>query len=91
VVAQAARDGVREASVSTDEARVRQAVLRGGGLADERTDVVVDRTGTVGDPVTVRVGYRAPLAVPFIEWLFPDEVELRAEATMRQETTESFS
>jgi hypothetical protein len=89
VVTQAAREGAREAAVSTDASRIRQAVLRAGHLADERTDVAVDRAGTSGDPVTVRVSYRAPLAVPFVEWLFPNEVELRAEATMRQETTES--
>jgi hypothetical protein len=87
VVAQAAREGAREAAVSTEESRIRHAVLLAGDLADARTEVDVDRAGTVGDPVTVRVRYRAPMVVPFVEWLFPDEVEVRAEATMRQETT----
>jgi Flp pilus assembly protein TadG len=87
VVAQAAREGAREAAVSIEESRIRQAVLRAGDLADARTAVDIDRAGTVGDPVTVRVRYRAPMVVPFVEWLFPDEVEVRAEATMRQETT----
>jgi hypothetical protein len=48
--------------------------------------VAVERSGDVGDPVTVRVTYRAPVIVPFIEWLFPDEVVVVSEATMRQET-----
>jgi hypothetical protein len=87
VVVQAAREGAREAAVTTDGDRVRQAALRGGGLPPERTEVTVDRAGSVGAPVTVRVTYRAPLVVPFVEWLFPDEVVVSAEASMRQETT----
>jgi hypothetical protein len=87
VVAGAAREGVREAAVTMDQARIREAVLRGGGgLASDRTDVSVERTGGVGDPVTVRVRFRSALIVPFVEWLFPEEVVVSAEATMRQET-----
>jgi hypothetical protein len=90
VVVQAAREGAREAAVTWDEARVRQAALRGGGgLAEERTEVEVERAGEMGDPVTVRVRYRSPLVVPFVEWLFPDEVLLRSAATMRQETAKA--
>lgn len=85
VVALAAREGSREAAVSTDDARVREAALRNGNLRDERTEVEVDRQGSVGDPVEVRVRYTAPLVVPFIRWLFPEEVRLTGEATMRQE------
>lgn len=87
VVVQAAREGVREAAVSTDDIRARDAALRGGGLPADRTDVEVTRSGSVGDPVTVTVRYRAPFVVPFVEWLFPDQVELRASATMRQEAS----
>lgn len=88
VVVQAAREGAREAAVTSDDERVRQAALRGGGeLAGERTEVEVERTGSMGDPVTVRVRYRAPMVVPFVEWLFPDEVHLASAATMRQETS----
>lgn len=87
VVLGAAREGAREAAVSLDEARIREAALRGGGgLAPKRTEVTVERGGQVGDPVTVRVAYRAPLIVPFVEWLFPAEVNVVTEATMRQET-----
>ena len=86
VVTGAAREGAREAAVTLDEARIREAVLRGGGgLPADATEVVIERTGGVGDPVTIRVSYRASLVVPFVEWLFPDEVVLTAEATMRQE------
>jgi hypothetical protein len=83
----AAREGAREAAVTVDEGRVKEAALRGGGgLSVKRTDVAIERNGEAGDPVTVRVTYRAPLVVPFVEWLFPDEVTVSSEATMRQET-----
>lgn len=87
VVAHGAREGSREAAVSADDSRVRDAVLRGSGLPDERTEVTVERGGGVGDPVTVRVRYRAPVVVPFVGWLFPEDIELAADATMRQETS----
>jgi hypothetical protein len=86
VVGQAAREGAREAAVTTDDIRAREAALRAGGLSSDRTEVEVDRAGSVGDPVTVTVRYREPFVVPFVEWLFPEEVELRSSATMRQET-----
>lgn len=87
IVGQAAREGAREAAVTTDDGRARDAALRGGGLPPDRTEVEVARAGSVGDPVTVTVRYRAPLVVPFVEWLFPGEVELRSSATMRQEAS----
>jgi hypothetical protein len=88
VVEQAAREGAREATVSSDGERVRQAALRGGGLAEERTSVEIRRAGGAGDPVTVSVSYRAPVVVPFVTWLFPEEVAVRATATMRQEISD---
>lgn len=85
-VANSAREGAREAAVSTDDVRVREAALRGGDLSADRAVVAVDRSGGMGGPVTVTVRYRSPLVVPFIEWLFPDEVTIQSTATMRQET-----
>jgi hypothetical protein len=85
-VANSAREGAREAAVSTDDARVREAAFRAGDLSGDRTVVAVERAGGMGSPVTVTVRYRSPLVVPFIEWLFPDEVTLHSTATMRQET-----
>jgi hypothetical protein len=87
VVALAAREGSREAAVTTDDAAVREAALRSGNLPEDRTAVDIEREGGVGHPVTVRVRYRAPVMVPFVEWLFPQEVELTARATMRQEVS----
>src|SRR5919108_75343 len=79
-------EGAREAAVTTDQDRVRQAALRGGGLPPDRTEVTVARDGGVGAPVTVAVTYRAPLVVPFVEWLFRQEGTVSARASMRQET-----
>jgi Flp pilus assembly protein TadG len=86
VVSLAAREGSREAAVTTDDGAVREAALRSGDLPEDRTEVQVERAGSVGDPVTVRVLYRAPVVVPFVGWLFPEDVELSSHATMRQET-----
>ena len=87
VVALAAREGSREAAVTTDDDSVRQAALRSGDLPENRTQVEVERAGGVGRPVTVRVRYQAPVVVPFVDWLFPEAVELVGQATMRQETS----
>lgn len=49
IVAGAAREGAREASVTLDEARILDAALRGGGgLSRDRTEVTIDRVGGVG-------------------------------------------
>jgi hypothetical protein len=45
----------------------------------------VTREGSVGDPVTVEVGYAEPIRVPFVDWLFGDTVSMAASATDRQE------
>lgn len=89
LVAQAAREGAREAAVTTDESRVRDSVIRGGGLAEDRAEVEIERSGGAGDPVTVLVRYRSVVVVPLVEWLFPEEITLSASATMRQETDEA--
>lgn len=85
VVAHAAREGAREAAVTTDDTQVRNAVIDRGGLAADTTTVDVDRTGTGGDAVSVRVDHRIPMVVPFVAWLLPDDVAVRASVTMRQE------
>jgi hypothetical protein len=85
-VVHAAREGAREAAVSRDEARVREAALRAGTLSEGRMVVAVERSGGLGDPVTVTIRYRSPVVVPFVEWLFPEEVTLLSAVTMRQET-----
>jgi Flp pilus assembly protein TadG len=87
VVADAARAGARQASVSTDDSSIRQAVVQAAtSLSSDRLTVAVSRSGSVGSPVTVQVTYRAPIAVPVVTWLFPPDVRLSTSATMRQES-----
>ena len=80
LVQDAARAAVREASVDAGNGRVRDAARRTlGGV-----EVEVHRAGGVGEPVEVRVHYRAHTNLPLVGPLFPD-VTLRATATMRAE------
>lgn len=81
-----ARAGAREAAVQADEAAIREAALAAGpGLDPDAVTIGVTREGTVGDPVTVEVGYAEPIRVPFVDWLFGDTVSMKASATNRQE------
>jgi hypothetical protein len=87
VLVGAARAGAREAAVSRDDGRARDAAVNAAvTLRANNVGVNVRRDGGVGTAVVVTVLYRASAVVPFIEWLFPSAVELRATATMRQET-----
>jgi hypothetical protein len=86
LVVEAARVGARAASVEADDAAARDAALAAApGLDPVRVTFLVERGGERGLPVTVRVGYQAPVQVPIAGWLFPDAIPLSGEATMRQE------
>jgi len=80
LVQDAARAAVREASVDAGNSRVRDAARR----TLDGVEVEVHRAGGVGEPVEVRVQYRARTNLPLVGPLFPD-VMLRATATMRAE------
>jgi Flp pilus assembly protein TadG len=82
-----ARAGARQGAVSRDDADVTRAVEAAAVSLDvDRIEVRIERGGGVGTPVAVDVVYHAPVAVPFVGWLFPDVVDLGATAIMRQET-----
>jgi Flp pilus assembly protein TadG len=82
-----ARAGARQGAVSRDDADVTRAVEAAAVSLDvDRIEVRIERGGGVGTPVAVDVVYHAPVAVPFVGWLFPDVVDLGASAIMRQET-----
>lgn len=86
MVAEAARVGARAAAIEPDDAAVRAAaVAAAAGLDEVLIDVAVARTGSRGDPVTVRVRYSASTAPPLAGWLLPSTVVLSETATMRQE------
>ncbi len=80
LVVHAARDAAREATVSSDLARVRAAAQRTLPGASVR----VLRRGSVGDAVDVEVTYVSHTDWPVIGPLLPD-VTLRAHAVMRVE------
>ncbi len=80
LVQDAARAAVREASVGADDSRVRDAARR--ALGD--VEVEVQRSGGIGDPVTVVVRYVDHTNLPLVGPVYPDVV-LHAQATMRAE------
>lgn len=88
LVESAVRSGARIAAVEPGDDPVRAAVLRAAPALDPgAVAVTVSRSGARGEPVTVSVGYVARVRVPFVAWLFPAGVTMRAEATDRQEFT----
>jgi Flp pilus assembly protein TadG len=85
VLTAAARAGAREAAVTADDTRVRSAVDdAAAGLDSAGIDVTITRS-TRGDPAGVSLAYADPIRIPFVSWLFPPSVTLRASAEMRQE------
>ena len=86
LVESAVRSGARTAAVEPGDDAVRAAVLRAApALEAGAVSVATARAGTQGDPVTVTLTYEASIKVPFVSWLFPSGVTMRAEATDRQE------
>jgi Flp pilus assembly protein TadG len=82
------RAGAREAAVTSDDGRARQAAVdaaSAGGLGTDGLTVTIEREGGTGSPVKVTVSYHDPIVVPLVDWLFPAAVDLSAVATMRQE------
>ena len=87
VVVEAARAGAREGAVTRDDDRAREAAVDAAvTLRSENVEVNVRREGGIGTAVAVTVLYRASMVVPFVGWLFPSAIDLRATAIMRQET-----
>jgi Flp pilus assembly protein TadG len=86
LVQQAARIGARQAAISPDGDSVRAAAtVAAGDLDTQRMSVTVSAGSAQGEPVSVAVRYDAPIAVPFVEWLFPPSVPLDATAIDRRE------
>jgi Flp pilus assembly protein TadG len=85
LVTAAAREAVRAAAVSADDADARRAAGTVGHLDPARLRVEVSRESGEGGLVQVRVSYAAATAVPLAGALLPD-VTLSAPAVMRAET-----
>ena len=86
LVEAAARAGSRAAAVQDDPSAIRSAALAAApSLDDGAVDLAVTRAGARGEPVTVSLGYAAPVRVPFVAWLFGDSVGMTTSTTARQE------
>jgi Flp pilus assembly protein TadG len=87
VIVESARAGAREASVNGDDEAARRAASEAAASLDQESlEVEVERGGGAGSSVVVEVTYHAPVAIPLVAWLFPNRIDLSADATMRQET-----
>ena len=88
LVESAVRAGARIAAVDPGDDAVRIGVLRAAPSLDAAAaSVSIARPGVRGEPVTVALEYVSPIRVPFIGWLFPAGITMRAVATDRQEFT----
>ena len=86
LVEAAARAAVRAAAVTPELPRIDAAAgAAAPTLAAERLSVAVERSGSLGDAVTVRVVYDDAVRVPLVSWLTGPSVVMRASATERQE------
>ena len=86
LVESAVRSGARTAAVEPGDDAVRSAVLRAAPALDPAAvTVAVTRAEARGEPVIVTLDYVAKIRVPFVSWLFPAGVAMRADATDRQE------
>ena len=84
LVVHAAREGAREAAVSTEPDAARLGALAGGPLDAERAEVRASGREGPGSRVEVEVRYTSPTDVPLLGPLVGD-VALWASATMRVE------
>jgi hypothetical protein len=76
----------RAAAVQDDPSAIRSAALAAApSLEDGAIELTISRTGVRGEPVTVSLGYAAPVRVPFVEWLFDGPVRMTTSTTARQE------
>ena len=86
IVSQAARAGARVAAVDASQQAIVDAVHAAASPLDpDAMTISIERAGSRGDGVTVRVAYTATTAGLLAGWLLPSTVALTADATMRQE------
>ena len=85
VLVGAARAGAREAAVTSDDARVRDAVDKAAAGLDPNAVRLTVTHSKRGDPASVSLAYEDPVRVPFVSWLFPSAITLHATSEMRQE------
>lgn len=86
----AAREAAREAAISADDQRVRDAVVRSAGPLDAgRIEIAVTPPAASdrrrGEPVAVSLRYVERLTIPIVDRIVNLNLPLRSSATMRLE------
>ncbi len=87
IVTGAAREAARKGVETASDVLIKGAAYKASnGLDPNRMKVeVICPHRKRGEPVTVRINYRVPLYIPGLQHLFPSEVNVRGESTMRVE------
>jgi len=84
LVAHAAREAARAASVDPQLSTASEAALRSGPLDQSRLGVALGSGRQTGDRLVVLVTYQAPTDIAFVGWMVGD-IRLEAEVTVRVE------
>ncbi len=87
IVTGAAREAARKGVETPSDVLIKGAAYKASnGLDPDRMSIeVICPRRQRGEPITVRINYRVPLYIPGLQRLFPSEVNVRGESTMRVE------
>lgn len=92
LVAQAAREGARQATTTETDGEIRRAaVLAAGGIGNEGLSVTCNAPEgwRSGRPVTVTVAYNMPCLFPGLALVWPGSLKITEATTMRIEKDRS--
>ncbi len=88
LVAQAAREGARQATTADNEGEIEAAARQAAGGLDKsllRISYAASEGWRVGRPVTVTAAYEVPCLFPGLSSVYPQGLRLSAVTTMRLE------
>jgi hypothetical protein len=87
IVTGAAREAARKGVETASGAMITGAAYSASeGLDHQRMQVDIDCPARKrGEPITVRVQYRVPIYLPFVDRLFPSDIAVSGASTMRIE------
>lgn len=92
LVAQAAREGARQATTTETDGEIRRAaVLAAGGLGGDGLSITYNTPEgwQTGRPVTVTVSYNMPCVFPGLASIWPESLKIAESTTMRIEKDRS--
>ena len=88
VITHAAREGVRDGSVTNNNSRVINSIRNSTKILDQdmlNISIHPSSGRKIGDYLTVSIEYKPPIVIPIIKSFFPNNIRLRSSATMRIE------